>query len=310
MMTFKQLEAVYWITELGGFSQAANRLNTAQSAISKRIQELEALFDTEIFDRTQRSAKLTEKGEEMYLIAKKLLEQRNWSVEQFRKPDVIERRIRLGVTELIAMTWLPYLIELIQRHYPKVIIEPEIDMSVHLWNKMMSNDVDLIIIPDAISDHNVASKVIGTVENVWMCKAGFMDTKKPIRLHELANQRLLMQGDKSCTGILYDRWFQAAGIEPHKTIKSNSLLVLLGLTIAGMGMSYLPKESLAPMVKAGILDIVDVVPGLPENRYVAQYKGPQHNVLFSSIVMLAQECCNFSMVFGTNVPLTLYPGMK
>jgi DNA-binding transcriptional LysR family regulator len=301
MMTFKQLEAVYWITELGGFSQAANRLNTAQSAISKRIHELEALFDTEIFDRTQRNAKLTEKGEEMYLIAKKLLEQRNWAVEQFRKPDVIERRIRLGVTELIAMTWLPYLIEMIQRHYPKVIIEPEIDMSVNLWNKMMNNDIDLIIIPDAISDHNVSSKVIGTVENVWMCKAGTMDTSKPIRLHELTNHNLLMQGDKSCTGLLYDRWFQASGIEPRKAIKSNSFLVLLGLTVAGMGLSYLPKASLAPMVRAGILDVVEVVPNLPETRYVAQYKGPQHNVLFSSIVMLAQECCNFSMTFGRNM---------
>ena len=38
MMTFKQLEAIYWVTQLGGFSQAADKLHTTQSAISKRVQ--------------------------------------------------------------------------------------------------------------------------------------------------------------------------------------------------------------------------------------------------------------------------------
>ena len=64
MMTFKQLEAIYWVTQLGGFSQAADKLHTTQSAISKRVQELETLFGTPLFDRTQRTSRLTEKGEE------------------------------------------------------------------------------------------------------------------------------------------------------------------------------------------------------------------------------------------------------
>ena len=38
-MTFKQLEALYWIAKLGGFAQAANQLHTSQSAVSKRVHE-------------------------------------------------------------------------------------------------------------------------------------------------------------------------------------------------------------------------------------------------------------------------------
>lgn len=62
MMTFKQLEALFWIVQAGGFSQAAVRLHTTQSAVSKRVHELEEMFETPLFDRTQRSAKLTAKG--------------------------------------------------------------------------------------------------------------------------------------------------------------------------------------------------------------------------------------------------------
>ena len=34
MMTFKQLEALYWIGQLGSFALAANKLHTSQSAVS------------------------------------------------------------------------------------------------------------------------------------------------------------------------------------------------------------------------------------------------------------------------------------
>ena len=45
MITFKQVEALYWISELGNFAAAADKLNTTQSAISKRKNELESVFD-------------------------------------------------------------------------------------------------------------------------------------------------------------------------------------------------------------------------------------------------------------------------
>ena len=62
MITFKQIDALYWIAELGSFEAAANKLNMSQSAISKRIQELEDTFDVEIFDRSKRNARLTERA--------------------------------------------------------------------------------------------------------------------------------------------------------------------------------------------------------------------------------------------------------
>ena len=113
-VTFKQLEALYWIVQLGTFAHAAQRLHASQSAISKRIGELEALFDTELFDRRQRSARLTEKGEEMFLVAKTLIEERDAALERLGSPEVSQRRVRIGVTELTAMTWLPRLVAGIQ----------------------------------------------------------------------------------------------------------------------------------------------------------------------------------------------------
>ncbi|ADU98760.1 LysR family transcriptional regulator [Alicycliphilus denitrificans] len=296
MMTFKQLEAVYWVTRLGSFSQAAAKLHTTQSAISKRVQELESLFSVELFDRTQRTSRLTEKGEEMYLVAKRLLEQRDEAAAQFTSSQEVVRRLRIGVTELTAMTWLPRLVELVRTHHPKVILEPDVDMSVMLRDKLLANEVDVIFVPDACGDERFTMKRLGSVENAWMCKPHLFDGFKIRRLHDLSSHTFLTQGDKSGTGVIYNEWLDAVNMRPTNIIVCNSLLAIIGMTVSGLGFSYLPRESLEPLIQADYLQVLKVTPPLPKMNYVAAYKSEQRSTLISSIVLLAQECCDFSRV--------------
>jgi DNA-binding transcriptional LysR family regulator len=298
MLTFKQLEAVYWIGQLGGFSQAAERLHTSQSAISKRIRELEELFQTELFDRSLRTARLTEKGEEMFALAKKLLAQRDAAVEQFGRPEVIERRLRLGVTELTAMTWLPRLIQSITRLYPKLTIEPAVEDSAALLHKLQKDELDLILVPEVLVDASLPSTRIGQVEHAWFCKPGLVDGSRRMRLHEVAQHRLLVQGAQSGTGRMYDAWMKAQGAQPSEVLVVSNLVAIIGLVVSGLGVSYLPQACVAPLVEAGRLARLPVAPALPCVNYVAAHKGETRSALVAAIVMLAQDCCDFSQMFG------------
>jgi DNA-binding transcriptional LysR family regulator len=297
MMTFKQLEALYWIGELGSFALAAHKLHTSQSAVSKRVHELEQAFDTALFDRSQRSARLTDKGEEMFQLAKGLLDQRNAAIEQFGRAEVVARRVRIGVTELTAMTWLPRWVELIQVHYPQVTLEPDVDSSVNLREKVLADELDLVVVPDAFADTRIPSKRVGAVESAWMCKPGLVEAGRRIRLHELAQHQLLLQGARSGTGLLYDSWMKNLGVQPAKPIVIHNLVALIGLTVSGLGVSYLPRQAVAPMVRDGLLAVLDVTPALPSVAYVAMYKGEHRSSLLASVVMLAQESCDFSRMF-------------
>lgn len=300
MMTFKQLEAVYWVVKLGSFSAAAQRLHTTQSAVSKRVHELETLFNVPIFDRTLRSARLTDKGEEMYAVAVRMLRDRDEAVERFQRPEVTERRLRLGVTELTAMTWLPRLIGLVHTNYPRVAIEPDVDSSLSLRDKLLADELDLAIIPEVPDDGRVMSRPVGKVENVWMCKPGMLEPDRVYRLHELATHLLLTQGSRSGTGLSYERWFKSFGITLTKTITSNNLIAIIAMTVSGLGISFLPRKCLQPVVEAGLLSVVRVTPSLPEIQYTAIYKGEQRSSLIASIVLLAHECCDFSRALNTS----------
>lgn len=299
MMTFKQLEALFWIVQVGGFSQAAIRLHTTQSAVSKRVHELEEIFETPLFDRTQRSAKLTPKGEEMFLIAKRLIEQRDAAIEQFQRPEMLVRRIRIGVTELTAMTWLPRLVSAIQANYPRVVIEPCVDVSLALKDQLLADDVDLMIVPQAFEDQRLIVKKVGVVENAWMCKPGMVPVGRSLRMQDLVKYRLLTQDDRSGTGLLYNRWLESIGIQPENTLSSNSLVTLIALTISGMGVSYLPKNCLQQMIQAGALQVLPVTPTLPLASYAAVYRAERKSAFISAVATLAQDHCDFGTIFQT-----------
>ena len=133
MPTIKQLEALRWIVALGSFEKAAERLHTTQSAISKRVQELEVELRTPVFDRTQRSSRLTVKGEAIMALAEELLSVRDRILAVGTGRAVAMRHLRFGVTELTAMTWLPAFVSELRASYPRIVLEPEVEMSADLF---------------------------------------------------------------------------------------------------------------------------------------------------------------------------------
>ena len=102
MITLKQLEALQCVVQLGTFERAALRLNTTQSAISKRIQQLEDASGLPIFDRNQRGARLTEKGEHLLALGQEMLALQGRMLDLKSGSEMPARRLRLGVTELSA----------------------------------------------------------------------------------------------------------------------------------------------------------------------------------------------------------------
>lgn len=294
MITFKQLEALYWIAELGSFETAANKLYMSQSAISKRIQELEDSFGVQLFDRSKRQARLTEKGNELLDYAKELLERRDLLVERVSSSEVLVKRFRLGVTELTALTWLPSLVERIRQTYPRVHIEPSVELSSDLFRKLGEDQLDLIVVPDVYDDARFVVTPLKAVENAWMCAPHLAPARLPIGLEELGSYTVLTQGSSSGTGLVYERWLSSHNVQMPRTLTSHNLLVQVGLTLSGLGISYLPKQCLSHLVAAGTLSIISTQPGLPLIRYAALYRLDRQMGLNGHVAQLAQKSCDFS----------------
>lgn len=295
MFTLKQIEALIWVVRLGGFAPAAYHLRTTQSAVSKRIGELEERLGTQLFDRSARSAHLTEKGRELFLLGEGLIEHHERIVEQVARADVMTRDLRIGITELTALTWLPQLVDEISRAYPKVSIEQEIATSVSLFDGLAEEKFDVIFSANIPDRRQLFKRErIGSVENVWMCSPQIIRNFVPRTSDDLARFNILVQGERSGTWVQYENWLREHHIDRRQIRYCSDLIAQIGFTLSGLGVSYLPLQSLRYLVSAGRLAILDIPPKLSPVPYVAVERVDRASSLNREAIRIARMCCNFS----------------
>lgn len=294
MITFKQMEAFYWVAKLGNFEAAAGKLFMSQSAISKRIQELEESFGVLLFNRARRTATVSEKGMELLDYVAEILERRDVLIERFIAKEVFVGRFRLGVTELTAMTWLPKLIEAIRNSYPKVKIEPFVDISSTLVKNLEEDKLDFIIIPNFIKDSRFFSQKIGHVKNAWMCSPKLIQEDKILSKSDIFIYPLLTQGKGSGTGSLYGQWLNEQGYQDVQTIECASLIAQIGFAIAGLGVTYLPIDLMKGLIEQFQLCLLNTAENPPEVEYVAVYHSDKTQFFLKEVSDLALDNCDFS----------------
>ncbi len=295
MITLRQIEALQWIVMLGTFDRAARRLGLTQSAISKRIHELEAATGITLFDRSGRGAHLTPEGGRVLAMGREMLSMRERIVQIGTQNSRPRRLVRLGITELTALTWLPRLMGALRASGSADIdIKPEVGLSRHLFRELVHGNLDLIVIPEVFSDPAVSSIRLAEVHNAWMASPQLVTKQKTYSLEELRALTILLQGLDSGSGAYYDRWLKKTGAIFERVLLSNSLIALVGLVVAGLGITYLPTLSFSRMVDEGKLMIVPTKLVLPPVPYAAMMSNARKDNACDEIVLLMEKSCDFS----------------
>ena len=160
----KHFETFYWAARLGSFTAAADRMNSTQSAVSMRIAELESRLGTSVFERVNRKVVVTPKGEALMDYVERLLHVVEEIQEQVASPETISGLIRIGVTEVVALTWLPQLVEALHRRVPKVKAKFSVALTQEVMEKLHSGAVDLALAPGRSFEDDVRAQSLGVVQ--------------------------------------------------------------------------------------------------------------------------------------------------
>lgn len=294
MVTLKQLEAFYWAAELGGLEQAASRLSTTQSAISKRLQELESILGVALFDRTRRKAVITAQGERLLVLAREILDVRERIMGLSVTMTPTLRTLRLGVTELTAMTWLPALVQRIRNSYPDIAFEPTVDSSAHLIAKLEQDELDMVVVPDAYRHTKFELMALDSVEYAWMCSPAYLDKADELSLRDLSKHTIIVQLYASGLGDMIGKWLHDNRITIENTLSSSSLTAIASLTLSGLGISYLPRRIFENLISAGQLRLIRSSPPLPRAPYVMMYKKANADDFLRYVASMASDLCDFT----------------
>ena len=153
--TLDQLHAFLTVVRLGGVNRAAAALHLSQPAVTARIRTLEDMIGAPLFDRGPGGMRLTKRGELLVGHA----EAHDRLAQNIRRdvmdPAGIDGRLRIGVSETIAQSWLPALVTRLHASYPRLEIELNVDVSVHLRDALLAREVDLAILLGPVSEYSV-----------------------------------------------------------------------------------------------------------------------------------------------------------
>jgi DNA-binding transcriptional LysR family regulator len=292
-MTLKHLEALYWVWRLGSFTAAAERLHSTQSAISMRIRDLEEALGQELFDRTARAARLTTKGQELVGYAERVMELMAEIKARIGDPTIVSGIVRIGVTEYVALTWLPDLVRELNARFPRVTLEMNVDLTLSLLDKLRGGEIDLAMLPGPIVQPGLRNISLGFVEFAWMASPALKIPDRRLTPRDLDNWPILTLSKTSNLYAQLERWFEESGAVGRRTDTCNSLSVLASWTISGLGIGYLPVEHFGRDIRAGRLRMVDVTPKLPDLEYVAALDRRHPQPLAQSVAELAVTVSTF-----------------
>lgn len=154
------------VTELGGFTAAADWLGRSQPAVSLQIKRLEQLLGQTLLVRSGHQLELSRAGQLMFRYARQILTLNDEAVAQFTKHSV-SGKIHFGIPSEFATTLLPKIVGRFTQAYPNVTLEVTCALSKQLLSDPERRRYDLIL---ALHDDPVMAghNLVKEDELVWV----------------------------------------------------------------------------------------------------------------------------------------------
>jgi DNA-binding transcriptional LysR family regulator len=292
-MTLKQLQAFLWVTRMGTFAAAAKRLHTTQSTISARVMELETSLGVRVFDRASTAARLTAKGRELLPLAERLLSLESQIESTVGDPKSLSGVVKVGVAEFVALSWLPNWVAKANQRFPNVILEMDVDLTLGLQQKLAEGALDLALLPGPTPDSSLVQKNLGAVTFCWMASPHLGVPPKVLDAKDLEAFPIILLSSHSNLHAILKNWFELSSASPRRVDLCNSLATIASLTMAGLGISFLPLEYHRADIRAGRLAVVQSRPAIPPLTYVAAYRVDRPNSLVGPLSDLAVSLSTF-----------------
>ncbi|UQG55156.1 MULTISPECIES: LysR family transcriptional regulator [unclassified Marinobacter] len=292
-MNLRQLETFYWAARLGSFSAAAERLHATQSTVSMRIRELEHTMGMVLFDRSKRRIQLTAKGRELVDYANRILDLEADIKYRISSSDTLTGSLRLGVAEMISITWLPTLVKSVSKRYPKVRLEIDEGLTGDLLQGLSDGHLDLLLVPGNSSGMNVRTYSLGHVSFAWFASPTLGLGTSRHTPQSLSEWPVIGLKSASFHHAGIEHWFRHANVRCRYFARCKSLGVVASMASAGLGIAYLPIHYHSGKLPHVELEKLQTTDPLPPVEFVAALSVDEPHGLANLIAELAVSASDF-----------------
>ena len=244
------------VAQAGNFRAAADRLGVTRSAVSQGIGRLERTLGKPLFNRTTRSVRLTEEGEQLLKALSAPMIEIAAVLEATRDTPASPRGLLRVTATSIAERFLsgPLIAAFIEKH-------PDITLDVTVTDEtfdIVAAGFDAgIRLGEVIEQDMIAIPLTGEQRQVAVASPAYLARHDvPQHPQELAAHRCI--GWRPLPETAPYRWeFErdgralAVAVEPQMT--TNDMLLMIRVALAGGGITFGMEETFLPYIERGEL---------------------------------------------------------
>jgi DNA-binding transcriptional LysR family regulator len=220
------------------FRKAATALRTSTQTVMRRIERLESIFESRLFDRAPDGLAMTRKGQSVYRSAQEM-ERASHSLRAHLDRDLnVRGLVRCSVTEGLGTSWiLPHLTQFSRAH-PATVIDMRCAMEVA---DVMRMEADVAIQLERPSRPGAKSLRLGRLHIYPFASRQYVDTYGlPKGLDEVRHHRLVHQKAAQVEEDAYARMLKLPSIEGIVALRTNTSTALAYAIELGLGVGPLP----------------------------------------------------------------------
>jgi DNA-binding transcriptional LysR family regulator len=254
------------VVEAGSLTAAAARLNVSKSVISKRVSDLEAALDVELFRRSTHHLKPTESGEAFYERMVPLIQEIRDTAERVgRRQQALRGRMRITTPMSFGTMYLgPVFADFARQH-------PDLELAIDYEDRMVDlvrNGYDVGIRIGHLKDSSlIARKLCDCTRGIY-CSPGYAEAHGLPNIIDELTAHACIDYAHVHTSQFWQFESGKPGRKPISVLMRSRIVVNNGeamrdMAIAGLGIINMPYFLVAEPVRAGKL-----IPVLPELKPV------------------------------------------
>lgn len=254
---FDGIQAFVVIAELGGFSKAAEHLHVTQTALTRRVQKLEAYLGLRLLDRTTRYVELTTVGREFLPQAKSIVGEMTLAVSRLK--DMSRRgtgNFTIACIPTMASYSLPAVIRQYAQAYPGNRIRIIDATGLEVRNAVLHGQAELGIGLPMERHPDLLETQLFEEPYMFFCREEHpLSRMKSITWTDLREAELIVISSLSANRVFLDYQLAKRGIRIRGAYEVQHLSTAIGLVAAGVGTAILPSSTLEDGARPGLCRI-------------------------------------------------------
>lgn len=260
-MTFEQLDYFIEIVKHKTFFDAAESLHISQSSLSKQIIKLEKELDMQLFDRSKRSAHLTDGGQFFYQHCLSLTSQYHQLMNQLKVYQKSrQHKLNIGILPILNQYKFTSRFRGFCQLHPDIILTLDEVEENDLLAGLTMGKYDIIIAREGLADKTQhRTWEIAQDELVLVVPADHpFAGKEEISIKECGQESFILMNPYTSVNQLCLRLFHKNGITP-RILRTGRVESIISSIAIGEGVGLLPKKNFQTFHSENI-SVIPLVP--------------------------------------------------